>query len=181
MRAHEAGALHADLGSRGPSWLQTPDDVNALVPSLWPTTVHRGPDGVLRVGGVSVRDLAGEYGTPMYVLDEADFRRRCAEFREAFRSADARSADVFYAGKAFLCQAVVRMIAEEGLNLDVCSAGELATALAAGMPPERIGMHGNNKSIDELAAALDAGVGRIIVDSFDEIDRLTALAQQHKK
>ena len=176
MRAHEAGALHADLGSRGPAWLQTPDDVNALVPALWPATVHRGPDGVLRVGGVSVRDLAGEYGTPAYVLDEEDFRRRCAEFREAFRDAE-----VFYAGKAFLCKAVVRMIAEEGLSLDVCTAGELATALAAGMPPERIGMHGNNKSVEELAAALDAGVGRIIVDSFDEIERLTALARKHQK
>jgi diaminopimelate decarboxylase len=128
---------------------------------------------VLSVGGLSVRDLAGEYGTPAYILDEEDFRQRCRAFRAAFADGD-----VFYAGKAFLCRAVARIIAEEGLSLDVCSGGELATALAAGLPAERIGLHGNNKSVPELARALDAGVGRIVVDSFDEIDRLTALARE---
>ncbi|SCE95289.1 diaminopimelate decarboxylase [Micromonospora coriariae] len=173
MRAHEAGALHGDIGSRGPAWLRTPDDVNALMPALWPRTVTRGADGALAVAGLSVRDLAAEFGTPMYVLDEDDLRSRCRDFRAAFPTED-----VFYAGKAFLCRAVVRMIAEEGLHLDVCTGGELATALSAGMPPERIGFHGNNKSVAELARALDAGVGRIIVDSFTEIDRLTALARE---
>ncbi len=171
MRAHEAGALHADIGYPGPGWLRTPENVNALLPQLWPRTVTRTDAGVLTVGGVDVREIAAEHGTPAYVLDEADLRSRCREFREAFRNAE-----VFYAGKAFLCKAVVRMIADEGLSLDVCSGGELAVALAAGMPPERIGLHGNNKSIDELGRALVAGVGRIIVDSFDEIDRLAALA-----
>ncbi|MET8350042.1 MULTISPECIES: diaminopimelate decarboxylase [unclassified Micromonospora] len=173
MRAHEAGALHGDIGSRGPAWLRTPDDVNALMPGLWPRTVTRGADGALAVAGLSVRDLAAEFGTPMYVLDEDDVRSRCRDFRSAFPTED-----VYYAGKAFLCRAVVRMIAEEGLHLDVCTGGELATALAAGMPPERIGFHGNNKSVTELARALDAGVGRIILDSFIEIDRLTALARE---
>ena len=173
MRAHEAGALHADLGSREPAWLRAPEDVNALLPQLWPSTIQRGPSGVVSVGGIPVTDLAAEFGTPAYLFDEDDFRRRCREFRDAFRDAD-----VFYAGKAFLCKAVVRIIAEEGLSLDVCSGGELATALAAGMPPGRIGLHGNNKSTVELARALDAGVGRIIVDSFDEIDRLTALSRE---
>ncbi|MEV4658536.1 diaminopimelate decarboxylase [Micromonospora sp. NPDC049301] len=173
MRAHEAGALHGDIGSRGPAWLRTPDDVNALMPALWPRTVTRGADGALAVAGLSVRDLAAEFGTPVYVLDEDDLRSRCRDFRAAFPNED-----VYYAGKAFLCRAVVRMIAEEGLHLDVCTGGELATALAAGMPPERIGFHGNNKSVVELARALDAGVGRIIVDSFTEIDRLTALARE---
>jgi diaminopimelate decarboxylase len=128
---------------------------------------------MLNVGGISVRELADRFGTPAYILDEADFRARCRDFRQAFAGAD-----VFYAGKAFLCKAVARMIAEEGLSLDVCSGGELATALAAGFPPERIGFHGNNKSVSELGRALDAGVGRIIVDSFDEIDRLTELARE---
>jgi diaminopimelate decarboxylase len=173
MRAHEAGALHADIGQRGPGWLRTPEDVNALMPQLWPRTVTRTDAGALTVGGVDVREIAEAYGTPAYVLDEADFRARCREFREAFRGAD-----VFYAGKAFLCKAVVRMVAEEGLSLDVCSGGELAVALAAGMPPERMGFHGNNKSVRELARALDAGVGRIILDSFAEIERLTALARE---
>src|SRR5690606_16409962 len=172
MRAHEAGALHGGLGSHGPAWLRTPEDVNALLPQLWPSTVRRGPDGALQVGGVSVRDLAAEYGTAAYIFDEEDFRRRCREFHDAFSGAD-----VYYAGKAFLCKAVVRIVAEEGLNLDVCSGGELAVALAAGMPPERIGFHGNNKSVAELSRALDAGVGRIILDSFDEIDRLADLAR----
>ncbi|MGY0003640.1 diaminopimelate decarboxylase [Micromonospora sp. I033] len=173
MRAHEAGALHGDIGSRGPAWLRTPVDVNELVPQLWPRNVARGAGGALSVAGLDVRDLAAEFGTPVYVLDEDDLRSRCREFRAAFPDAD-----VFYAGKAFLCRAVVRMIAEEGLFLDVCTGGELATALSAGMPPERIGFHGNNKSVAELTRAVDAGVGRIIVDSFAEIDRLTALARE---
>jgi diaminopimelate decarboxylase len=172
MRAHEAGALHADLGSRSPAWLRPPEDVNALLPYLWPRSVHRGPDGALSVGGVPVTRLAGEYGTPAYLLDEDDFRQRCREFKAAFAGAD-----VYYAGKAFLCKAVVRIIAEEGLSLDVCSGGELATALAGGMPAGRMGLHGNNKSTVELSRALHAGIGRIIVDSFDEIDRLAQLAR----
>ncbi|MBM0257611.1 diaminopimelate decarboxylase [Micromonospora sp. 4G55] len=173
MRAHEAGALHGDIGSRGPAWLRPPVDVNALVPQLWPRNVTRADDGALAVAGLGVRDIAAEYGTPLYVLDEDDLRSRCRDFRAAFPDVD-----VFYAGKAFLCRAVVRMIAEEGLHLDVCTGGELATALSAGMPPERIGFHGNNKSVAELTRALDAGVGRIILDSFTEIDRLTALARE---
>ncbi|MDG4805941.1 diaminopimelate decarboxylase [Micromonospora sp. WMMD1120] len=173
MRAHEAGALHADISSRGPAWLRTPDDVNALVPALWPRSVTRAADGALAVAGLGVRDIAAEFGTAVYVLDEADLRSRCRDFRAAFGTED-----VYYAGKAFLCRAVVRMIAEEGLHLDVCTGGELATALSAGMPPERIGFHGNNKSVAELTRALDAGVGRIIVDSVTEIDRLTALARE---
>ncbi|GIJ34344.1 diaminopimelate decarboxylase [Micromonospora sediminimaris] len=173
MRAHEAGALHGDIGNRGPAWLRTPDDVNALVPQLWPRNVTRGADGALTVAGLGVRDIAAEFGTPVYVLDEDDLRSRCRDFQAAFPDED-----IYYAGKAFLCRAVVRMIAEEGMFLDVCSGGELAVALAGGMPPERIGFHGNNKSVAELTRALDVGVGRIIVDSFHEIDRLTALARE---
>src|SRR3954468_16026356 len=173
MRAHEAGALHGDLGYRGPAWLRTPQDVNALVPELWPRTVNRAGAGSLEVGGVSVTDLAAEYGTPAYFLDEDDLRARCRDFAAAFAGAD-----VYYAGKSFLCKAVVKVVDEEGLFLDVCSGGELAVALAAGFPPERMGFHGNNKSISELSRALDAGVGRIILDSFQEIDRLTALARE---
>ena len=171
MRAHEAGALHGDLGSRGPSWLRTPDDVNALVPELWPRTVSRAADGALSIGGVSVRQLAEQYGTPAYFLDEEDLRARCREFVAAFGDAD-----VYYAGKSFLCKAVVRVIEQEGLFLDVCTGGELAVALAAGFPPERIGFHGNNKSTSELSRAVEAGVGRIVVDSFQEIDRLSEIS-----
>jgi diaminopimelate decarboxylase len=176
MRAHEAGALHGDIGSRGPAWLQAPHDVSALVADLWPATVTRSAEGSLKVGGLDVRDLAQQHGTPAYILDEADVRERCRRFRNGFAGAD-----VFYAGKAFLCKAIVRIIAEEGLNLDVCTGGELAVALAAGMPPERIGLHGNNKSSRELERAVEANVGRIFVDSFDEIERLTQIAEKAKK
>jgi diaminopimelate decarboxylase len=173
MRAHEAGALHGDLGYRGPAWLRAPEDVNALVPQLWPRTVSRVEAGFLEIGGVSVADLAAEHGTPAYLLDEADLRARCREFASAFGDAD-----VYYAGKSFLCKAVVRIVEEEGLFLDVCTGGELAVALAAGFPADRIGFHGNNKSTSELSRALDAGVGRVILDSFQEIARLTELAEK---
>jgi diaminopimelate decarboxylase len=172
LRAHEAGALHAEITMRGPAWLREPADPNGLVPRVWSSTAHKGVDGVLRIGGVDLRDLAAEHGTPAYVLDEADFRSRARAFRDAFADYE-----VFYAGKAFLCTAVARWVAEEGLSLDVCSGGELAVALRAGTDPARIGFHGNNKSVAELRRALEAGVGRIVVDSFDEIDRLSALVE----
>jgi diaminopimelate decarboxylase len=171
MRAHEAGALHGDLGSRGPAWLRTPEDVNSLVPQLWPRTVTRTDAGSLAIGGVDVRELAADHGTPAYLLDEDDLRARCRDFSAAFADAD-----VYYAGKSFLCKAVVKIIDEEGLFLDVCTGGELAVALAAGFPAARMGFHGNNKSRRELERAVEAGVGRIIVDSFDEIARLSEIA-----
>jgi diaminopimelate decarboxylase len=162
-----------------PAWLRPPADVNELLPQLWPRTVRRGPAGALEVGGVDVRDLAAEFGTPAYVLDEADFRGRAAEFRDAFAAAFADlsgGADVYYAGKAFLCSAVARWIAADGLRLDTCSGGELAVALRGGMPPAHIAMHGNNKSDAELDRALRVGIGRIVIDSVAEIDRVAAVA-----
>lgn len=155
-------------------WLRIPEDVNALVPALWPSGVSK-VDGVLTVAGFTAPELAAEYGTPTYVVDEVDFRERAQAFRDAFGDV---GADVFYAGKAFLCVAVARWIAEEGLNLDVCTGGELAVALRAEFPPARIAMHGNNKSVAELRRALEAGVGRIIVDSADEIERLAKLTAE---
>ncbi len=172
MRSHEAGALHGQAGDRGPAWLRVPEDANQLVPHLWAAGVSK-VDGVLTVAGESAPDLAAEFGTPLYVLDEEDFRARARAFREAFDGCD-----VFYAGKAFLCVATARWVAEEGLNLDVCTGGELAVALRAEFPPARIGMHGNNKSVSELRRALEAGVGRIIVDSTEEIDRLAAITRE---
>src|SRR5258706_12063157 len=105
MRAHEAGALHADLGYSGPSWLRHPRDVNALVPTLWPKTVRRTQKGALEVGGKNVVELAKEHGTPAYIFDEADFRARCRAFKTAFGGAE-----VYYAGKAFIATAVVRIL-----------------------------------------------------------------------
>lgn len=172
MRAHEAGWAHAAVSVRGPAWLSEPDDVNALVPLLWSRTARK-VDGVLEVGGVSLTDLVAEHGSPAYVLDEADFRARAAAFRESFHGFD-----VYYAGKAFLSTTVARWVVEEGLFLDICSGGELAVAERAGVPAERIGFHGNNKSRAELIRAVELGVGRIIVDSFHEIDRLAQITRE---
>jgi diaminopimelate decarboxylase len=179
MRAHEAGALHAEGGHHGPSWLSTPKDVNTLVPALWARSVRRSDSGALTVGGLDVRAVASEFGTPAYVIDEEDFRARAREFKQAFGEVFqdlCDGADVYYAGKAFLCTAVVRWVEQEGLGLDVCSGGELAVAVRAGFPGERIGVHGNNKSVVEIEAALAYGVGRIVVDSFIEIERVAAVA-----
>lgn len=181
MPTHEAGALHAEGGHRGPSWLRPPGDVNALVPALWAHSVGRGEAGALTIGGLDVREVASEFGTPAYVIDEDDFRSRAREFKDAFSDAFqdlCGGADVYYAGKAFLCTSVARWIHEEGLRLDVCSGGELAVAIRAGFPAELIGFHGNNKSVAEIEAALRHGVGRTVVDSFEEIDRVAAAAQR---
>jgi diaminopimelate decarboxylase len=147
--------------------------VSDLEAAVWPMTAERGADGSLRLGGLDVRDLAAAFGTPAYVLDELDFRTRCSSWRDAFSGAD-----VYYAGKAFLCTAVARWVAEEGLSLDVCTGGELAVALRAGFPVERLLFHGNNKSVGELERAVAAGVGRVVVDSFEEIARLAAVAER---
>ncbi|WP_205471001.1 diaminopimelate decarboxylase [Nocardioides sp. SYSU D00038] len=169
---HEAGWAHAPGALRGPAWLREPGDANALVPQLWSRTAHKA-DGDLVVGGVAVADLVAEHNTPAYVLDEADFRARARAFRDAF--ADYQ---VFYAGKAFLCTAVARWVDEEGLSLDVCSAGELTVAQRAGFPMARVGYHGNNKTHPELRRAVALGVGRIIVDSPVEIERLAAITAE---
>ncbi|WP_073455943.1 diaminopimelate decarboxylase [Pseudonocardia thermophila] len=178
MLAHPAGPLHA--GIHAPPETAGPRPVDAagldeLAPSVWPRNARRGPDGALRVAGVDVRDLVERYGSPLFVVDEADFRARAAEFAAAFGAES-----VHYAAKAFLCTEVARWVAAEGLSLDVCSGGELAVALRAGFPAERIAMHGNNKSTEELTAAVEAGVGRVVLDSFAEIVRLDAISREHR-
>src|SRR6478736_4434831 len=149
MRSHEAGVLHAEGYGGPPLYLPYPTDVMELLPQLWPRSVGRDEAGRLTVGGVDVVTLARDHGTAAYVLDEDDFRSRAAEFRDGFASAfePLAGADVYYAGKAFLCTAVARWVAEEGLYLDVCTGGELA-------------------------------VGRVVVDSFHEIDRIAAVATE---
>lgn len=172
--AHPAGPRHADvLPEDHPP--PPPADLAELEPRVWPRSAQR-VDGAVTVGGVDLRELATDYGTPLFVLDEEDFRERAREFRAAFAEAD-----VYYAGKALLTKAVARWVAEEGLKLDVCSGGELSVALAADFPPERLGMHGNNKSEQELRRAVEAGVGRIIVDSFAEIERLDRIAAEYDR
>lgn len=176
MRAHPAGPRHAEILASGVTAGPRPADateLDVLAPAVWPRGAVRGEDGELRVAGVDVRDLAEQYGTPLFVLDETDFRSRAAEFAASF-GAEA----VHYAAKAFLCTEVARWVADEGLSLDVASGGELAVAMRAGFPAERIAMHGNNKSLEELVAAVEAGVGRVVLDSFHEIARLDAVARR---
>ena len=147
--------------------------------SPWSAGVERVADGSVAVAGVGVHELAARFGTPLYVLDEADLRGRARAYREAFEAAFAEvgaEVDVYYAGKAFLSIAVARWVHDEGLAVDTATGGELAVALAAGVPGDRIGLHGNNKSDDEIAAAIAAGVGRVVADSLVEIDRLSAAA-----
>ncbi|MCY7395073.1 MAG: diaminopimelate decarboxylase [Nocardioides sp.] len=169
---HEAGWAHASGALRGPSWLREPSDPNALVDRLWSATAEK-TDGVLSVGGVALTDLVAAHGSPAYVLDEVDFRARAGAFRDAFADYD-----VYYAGKAFLCTTTARWVDEEGLCLDVCTGGELAVAERAGFPMHRVLFHGNNKSEAELRRAVRLGVGRVVVDSFQEIERLAAVASE---
>jgi diaminopimelate decarboxylase len=169
--AHPAGPRHADvLPPEHPR--AAPADLNALHPQIWPRTARRA-GGVLAIGGMDVRDLAAEFGTPLFACDEADFRQRCGEFREAF----GEGAAVFYAAKAFCCRGVLRWASEEGLGVDVCTGGELEVALQAGVDPAMITLHGSNKLLVELARALETGVGHIVVDSFEEIARLAHLTE----
>jgi len=164
-----------------PAWLEIPADPNGLAPGVWPASAHRDADGELELGGVGVAELRARFGTPLYVLDEAEVRARAARIRGAFRDAAAAhgtKARVYYAGKAFLSTEIARWVTQEGLRVDVCSGGELEIALAAGVKPARIGFHGNNKSVAELERAVAVGVGTIILDSAIEIERLGAIAER---
>jgi diaminopimelate decarboxylase len=150
--------------------------MSQLAEHVWPRGAERGGAGELMLGGVDVRGLAQEFGTPLFVLDEADVRWRARAFRDAY--AEAGASWVFYAAKAFLSVAVARWVHEEGLGIDVASGGELAVAMRAGIPGEALLMHGNNKSMAELQAAVEYGVGRIVIDSFEEIARTAEAAAQ---
>ena len=129
-------------------------------------------DGVLSIAGVNTLDLAAEYGTPLFVYDEAHLRSRCREAVAAFGDG------AVYATKAFLCTAMARLAHEEGMRLDVATGGEFFVARAAGVPAERMVFHGNNKSLEELRMALRAGVGCVVVDSFDEFRRIESLVAE---
>ncbi|MBW0013435.1 diaminopimelate decarboxylase [Mycobacterium sp.] len=174
MNAHPAGPRYAEATrhAESPPRPQSPEELLRLAPNVWPRNTTRDDAGAAVVGGVSVTDLAQEYGTPLFVVDEDDFRSRCADMAAAFGG----GSNVHYAGKAFLCGEIARWINEEGLSLDVCSGGELAVALHADFPPERIAFHGNNKSVAELTAAVKSGVAHVVLDSMTEIERLDAIA-----
>jgi diaminopimelate decarboxylase len=174
VNVHPAGPRHAEetRPAASPPRPQSPEELLRLAPNVWPRNVARNESGVTCVAEIPLTDLAQEYGTPLFVIDEDDFRSRCKEIAAAFGG----GRNVHYAAKAFLCSEIARWIDDEGLSLDVCTGGELAVAEHADFPPERITFHGNNKSAAELTAAVKAGVGHIVLDSMTEIDRLDAIA-----
>ncbi|MET1044442.1 MAG: diaminopimelate decarboxylase [Microbacteriaceae bacterium] len=165
-----------------PDWLAHPDDANALATTVWSHNAHRTDSGEILLGGVGCRDLASRFGTPLYVIDEADARARARQVKAAFDAefaAIGSSAKVYYAGKAFLSTEVARWVTAEGLYIDVASGGELAVALAAGVDAGRLGFHGNNKSLAEIDRAVSVGVGTIILDSWVEVERVANAAERH--
>jgi diaminopimelate decarboxylase len=144
---------------------------------LFPVTAGINSRGNLAIGGCDVAELTAEYGTPLYIYDEATVRHMCREFSGAFKKEYAKS-HVFYSSKAFASPALAKIIEEEGLGMDVVTGGELAVAAAAGFPPERINFHGNNKGRRELEEALDYGIGHVTIDSFYEIGLLDEVARE---
>ena len=144
--------------------------MSAIPLRLLPDSSTIGPDDSLSIGGVRVAELAAQYGTPLFVYDEEHLRARCRAAVNAFGAGN-----VVYATKAFICGAMARLAHEEGLLLDVATGGELHTVLHAGVPASSCVLHGNNKSLDELRMAIAAGIAHIVVDSFDEIDRIEKL------
>ena len=165
-----------------PSWLAVPADANELATSVWSKNSSRDATGELVIAGVAASTIAAQFGTPVYVVDELDARSRAVEIRQRFTNEFARvggSVKVYYAGKAFLSIEVARWMNEAGLNIDVASGGELAVALAAGVEPRRLGLHGNNKSLAEIDRAVAIGIGAIVVDSEVEISRIAEAATRH--
>ncbi|MDR2566290.1 MAG: diaminopimelate decarboxylase [Bifidobacteriaceae bacterium] len=176
MSTHEAGSLHAQ--GRAPAWLEVPQDVNALLQPIWPGNALKDKDGVLRIGGLTVQEIAAQVGTPAYVIDEEDFRARAKGFADAFGQAFAplAGARVHYAAKALITVGIARWLAEDGLAVDVCSGGELDIVLRGGIAPQQVTFHGSNKSDAELEFAMGVGVDLIVIDSLAEIDQVARLA-----
>jgi len=165
-----------------PSWLQHPDDANALAASVWSRNAGRTESGELAIAGLNTSEIVAAYGTPVYVVDENDVRSRARGIRDSFGDAFAAvgsSVKVYYAGKAFLSTQVAAWMIEDGLNIDICSGGELAVALAGGAEPARLGFHGNNKSLAEIDRAVGIGIGAIVLDSAIEIERVADAAERH--
>ncbi|MFW0774665.1 diaminopimelate decarboxylase [Paenarthrobacter nitroguajacolicus] len=173
----KTNAAHAS--PLAPGWLAVPEDLNALQAPMWATGVEKNDAGEVTIDGMSVSELKEQYGTPLFVMSESDFRSRARAFKDAFDAAFediCGGVDVYYAGKSFLCTAVASWVSEEGLRLDTCSGGELAVAARAGIEGAHLGLHGNNKSDAEINRALDMLVGRIVVDSLDELERVAKIA-----
>lgn len=167
-----------------PEWLTPAKDLNAVDARIWPRTAGRDAQGELQIGGVGARELIRRHGSPLYVIDQEDFEARLLSAKRAFGDAAQKygtSAKVYYASKALLTTDIVRWVDQAGLSIDVSTGGELAVALAAGIPGDRIGLHGNNKSLVEIGRAISANVGVIVIDSELEIERIASVATAQGK
>ena len=155
------------------------DPINTAIPAhIWPRNTSF-ENGEIYIAGISAQDLAKEFGTPAFVIDEDDFRSRVQDFRKALDSTFGRDkSDLIYAAKAFLSVQIAKWLEQEGAGLDVCSGGELAVALAAKFPANRIELHGNNKSLSEIRTAIEIGVRVIVADSLHELERIEEIASQ---
>lgn len=180
MRAHPAGPRHGDVFTPHAMPERPQDDSGDLDAAIWPATAQRTDDGQIMVGGCEVTDLVATYGSPLFVVDEVDFRTRASTFKAAYDVPD-MPADVYYAAKAFLATTIAQWASQEGLGIDVSTGGEMLIALQAGVDPRTILFHGNNKSALEIDRAVSAGIGRIVVDSVTEIDRISASALAHDR
>lgn len=152
-------------------------DFNDLPAHVWPRGAVRQEDGVVTIAGVPLPEIAEEYGTPVFVIDEDDFRSRCRDMARAYGGAH----NVHYASKAFLTRTIARWVDEEGLSLDVASENELLIALAADFPAERITAHGNNKTANFLRTCVRSGVGHVVLDSAQELELLDMVARGENK
>ena len=164
-----------------PRWLSRPQDANALHAGVWPESVQRLESGELAVGGVTATDLVATYGSPLYVVDEAELVRRAEQFRDIVTRACERNetaGSVYYASKSLITGHVAQWVSGAGLGFDVASGGEMAVALAAGVPAENLEFQGNNKSESEIRQALEAGVGCIVIDAPVEAERIDRLAAE---
>ena len=167
-----------------PEWLKEPKNLNDLDHKIWPSNISRNKYGEAQISGVAVSELSAQFGTPLYVIDEAHFKAQAIRVRSALQAAAdsiGTKAKVYYAAKAFLCTEVASWLREVGLNLDVASGGELAAGLAGGVDAANIGVHGNNKSLAEIGRAVAAGVGAIVIDSEIELERIASTAQAQDK
>lgn len=165
-----------------PDWMQTPNDLNLLNDKVWPASAARDGTGEIQIGGVGVGELASKYGTPLYVIDEDEFRSRLNQLNRAFTKPareHGMKVRMYYAAKALLTTDIARWVQQEGYSIDVASGGELSVALAAGFEGPKIGLHGNNKSLSEISKAVTHGVNAIVIDSELEIERIASIAESN--
>ena len=176
--------MSANQEKFAPTWLAEPKDTNSIDARIWPSGLKRSSSGDVLLAGIPVGQLAAQYGTPLMLIDQDDFFARGKKVKSAFEQAAAgigSSAKIYYAGKSLLTTEIVKWIDQLGLNLDVSTGGELALALSGGISPDRIGLHGNNKSLYEIGRAVTANVGAIVIDSEIEIERIASVAGAQDK